>query len=213
MTIPAGPTNEVRLAPRQQRAHDTVRTILSVSAALIEESGYDGYNTNAVAVRSGFSVAVIYRYFPNKEAILMALWKEVQVDRYRYVLELLRQFPTITDYDHFSRTILLLLRKVRTVQPGSRAIRKVVPAVPALAAIERDVSLECLAALKHGLADRYPRMTEAEAEASSLTLFSMMPGLVDATLDLANPEIEAKIIESNSRILALFFKDLEARFN
>jgi AcrR family transcriptional regulator len=212
VTSSVEPTNDVRRVPRQQRAHESVQTILRAAAELIEESGYDAYNTNAVAERSGISVALIYRYFPNKESILMALWKEIQVDRYRYVLELLRQFPTVTDFDHFSRTTILLLRKVRTVQPGSRAMRKVVPAVPALAAIEHDVSLECLAALKRGLAERYPRMTEADAEVASTTLFSVVPGLVDATLDLVNPDIESEIIASNSRILALFFKDLQLRF-
>lgn len=44
------------------------------AAARIQESkGLEGYTTNAVAERAGASIGTLYQYFPNKDAITLAL--------------------------------------------------------------------------------------------------------------------------------------------
>ena len=55
-----------RKKPRQARSQETV-------AVILEERGLEGYNTNAVATRGGISVGSIYQYFPNKDALTLAL--------------------------------------------------------------------------------------------------------------------------------------------
>jgi AcrR family transcriptional regulator len=66
-----------RLAPRtiptQRRARDTVESILNSAAELIDEVGVDGFNTNLLARRTGIRVRTVYRYFPNRHAVLAAL--------------------------------------------------------------------------------------------------------------------------------------------
>ena len=47
--------------------------LLQVSAELLEEVGIDGFNTNLLAKRAGVAVRAIYRYFPNKYALLKAV--------------------------------------------------------------------------------------------------------------------------------------------
>jgi len=47
--------------------------LLRVSAELLEEVGVNGFNTNLLAQRAGVAVRAIYRYFPNKWAILVAM--------------------------------------------------------------------------------------------------------------------------------------------
>lgn len=47
--------------------------ILEAAARILEERGLEGYNTNAVAERGGISVGSVYQYFPNKDALTLAL--------------------------------------------------------------------------------------------------------------------------------------------
>ncbi|MEG3144039.1 TetR/AcrR family transcriptional regulator [Sphingomonas sp. RT2P30] len=57
----------------QPRAHLTIERIVEAAACLIEERGLVGYNTNAVAARAGISIGSLYQYFPDKDAIMIAL--------------------------------------------------------------------------------------------------------------------------------------------
>lgn len=66
----------VRVTPRQGRAQATVEAILEAAAQLLERDGEAGFNTNAIAERAGVSIGTIYRYFPDKRAILVALAEE-----------------------------------------------------------------------------------------------------------------------------------------
>lgn len=62
-----------RRIPRQTRARATVDVVLEAAAQLLERTGEAGFNTNAIAERAGVSIGTLYRYFPDKHAILTAL--------------------------------------------------------------------------------------------------------------------------------------------
>jgi AcrR family transcriptional regulator len=62
-----------RNVPVQKRAKETVDLILDTAAALIDEVGVVAFTTNLLAERAGIRIRTIYRYFPNKLGILMAL--------------------------------------------------------------------------------------------------------------------------------------------
>lgn len=64
-----------RKVPQQSRAQQTVATILEAAALVLEVKGSDGLNTNLVAQRAGVSVGTLYQYFPNKDALIVALSK------------------------------------------------------------------------------------------------------------------------------------------
>jgi AcrR family transcriptional regulator len=66
-------TLEVRKSPGQARSKETVNVILEASARILESEGLRGFNTNSVAAKAGVSVGSLYQYFPNKDAILLAL--------------------------------------------------------------------------------------------------------------------------------------------
>ncbi|WP_333586344.1 TetR/AcrR family transcriptional regulator [Phenylobacterium sp.] len=63
----------LRKPPLQDRAQVTVDTILEAAAQLLELRGEVGFNTNAVAERAGVSIGTLYRYFPDKQALMLAL--------------------------------------------------------------------------------------------------------------------------------------------
>lgn len=61
--------------PQQSRAEATVSAILEAAARILETKGSAGLNTNFVAQRAGVSVGTLYQYFPNKDALIVALSK------------------------------------------------------------------------------------------------------------------------------------------
>lgn len=50
-----------------------MRAILTATAHILTEKGYDHFTTNRVAERAGVSIGSLYQYFPNKESLLLAL--------------------------------------------------------------------------------------------------------------------------------------------
>jgi len=205
-------TNEVRRTPSQQRAHESVQAIVRAATEIIEAEGYEAYNTNTVAKRAGVSVALVYRYFPNKESILVALWEETQNVRARTVVHIIRQIPTVENWEEYARMIMVTLRKLRTDQPNLMMMRKIFPSVPQLAFVENKVIRECGDALVSVIKKRFAKISDAEAEAATMTLLSMIPPLVDATMEAVDPTAVSALIESNVRLLAMFFTDLDTRF-
>jgi AcrR family transcriptional regulator len=63
----------VRTEPIQQRSTERITSLLDAAADLIDQNGIDGLTTSDVATRSGSSVGVVYRYFPNIQSLLRAL--------------------------------------------------------------------------------------------------------------------------------------------
>jgi AcrR family transcriptional regulator len=62
-----------RKSPQQDRSKMTVDAILSATAQILTQEGYDTASTNRIAERAGVSVGSLYQYFPNKEALVAAL--------------------------------------------------------------------------------------------------------------------------------------------
>jgi AcrR family transcriptional regulator len=71
--LPQDPPLTPRKKPRQQRAQETVSAILEAAAQVFADAGYAEGTTNRIAERAGVSVGSLYQYFPNKNALLVAL--------------------------------------------------------------------------------------------------------------------------------------------
>jgi AcrR family transcriptional regulator len=59
--------------PTQVRAQETVERILEAAASVLGEVGIERLSTNLVCERAGLTPPALYRYFPNKYAILAEL--------------------------------------------------------------------------------------------------------------------------------------------
>lgn len=71
--MPSRPSAAPRKHPKQARSQATVEAILTATAHILTEAGYDQFTTNRVAERAGVSIGSLYQYFPNKESLLLAL--------------------------------------------------------------------------------------------------------------------------------------------
>lgn len=89
-----------RKHPRQQRSRETVDRILDAAARIFDERGYRATTTNHVAELAGVSIGSLYQYFPNKDALLVALARRhvhAAAEHFAQLLAELRRDPPTID--------------------------------------------------------------------------------------------------------------------
>lgn len=85
----------VRTEPTQRRSTQRLDALLDAAAELVDEVGFERLTTQMVAERAGASIGTVYRYFPDRVAVLHGL-RERAIDRYRerVAVTLAEQHPT-----------------------------------------------------------------------------------------------------------------------
>lgn len=66
-------TTKLRKSPTQERSRATVDAIMQSATYILNEAGWSGLNTNAIAERAGVNISSLYQYFPNKQAVIAEL--------------------------------------------------------------------------------------------------------------------------------------------
>jgi AcrR family transcriptional regulator len=94
--------NSIRNVPRQSRSQQTLDLILDTAAELFVEVGYETTTTNAIAEKAEISIGTLYRYFPDKDAVLKAL-----ADRYQQQSHLLFETLFVEDARYLPPEVLL----------------------------------------------------------------------------------------------------------
>jgi AcrR family transcriptional regulator len=86
---------EPRKLPAQSRSTETVNAVLEAAARILERHGFEGYTTNAIAERAGVSIGSFYQYFPNKDAVTVALMERESA----VLLADIAEAPSLEDYE------------------------------------------------------------------------------------------------------------------
>ncbi|WP_405218359.1 TetR family transcriptional regulator [Agrococcus sp. Ld7] len=111
----------VRHEPVQARAAHRVETLLDAAAAVVVEHGIEHLTTALVAERAGASIGTVYRYFPDRVAVLVAL-AERNLERLRFAIERELSQPHVTWSEAMQGLIDAMIETFRTV-PSFRMLR------------------------------------------------------------------------------------------
>jgi AcrR family transcriptional regulator len=71
--VTLGTTASLRNEPVQARSAARLAALLDAAAAAVDQLGYERLTTAMVAERAGASIGTVYRYFPDRIAVLQAL--------------------------------------------------------------------------------------------------------------------------------------------
>jgi AcrR family transcriptional regulator len=169
-----------RILPSQARAKATVARILETAARLLEEVGVDGFNTNLLAERAGVRVRSVYRYFPNKLAVIRALAER----NAQKTAELFSRLPPLDEGQSIEAAVEATLSAFVDIArelPGRSAVRRAMQATPELRAFEREVNDRLAAQLASTMASRSTRPS-AELEIVARTLIEAAGAILDLAL-------------------------------
>ena len=177
-----------RARPTQERAHRTLELILDTAVELLEEGGADRLTTKRLAERAGIRVRSVYRYFPNKLAVICAVAERIaERQREAFVAGL-----ALSDADVPWR---LALRRAFAAYaaavgdaPGLLAVRRAVEISPALRTIDDHLNAALAEVWAEDLQLRGMRGGPARRRLVARTVLEIATALLDRS-DL-DPEVK-----------------------
>jgi AcrR family transcriptional regulator len=204
-----------RVEPTQKRAEESVQSILATTAVLLDEVGVEGFNTNLLAERAGIRVRTVYRYFPNKYAVIIALTETLAVEWDRWMGQF---YEHLADPQADWRSILKdtrveWLSNARRI-PGSLSVLQAMNATPELQELHfrifEDMSQKTATALRlRGL-----QLSPAKLLSIGRTVINAMNTGVDILLRLKSAEgrqFAAELDASQEAYLEIYLKDGPSR--
>src|SRR5262245_3927226 len=87
---------------------------------LISERGYEATTLRDIAQAAGVSVGLLYRYFPSKQAVIVALYDELSAD-------FAQQAAALKPGKWRDRFVFALETSLRALQPHRTALRALIP--------------------------------------------------------------------------------------
>lgn len=117
---------KIRRQPEQTRSRERVDAVLQATRELITELGNEPVSMTNIASRAGMAVTALYRYFPNKQAVLRELATQtLDSDREALTKQVLDSSLSLADV---TRTISLAYWKLHQQQPFRLALRNAIQA-------------------------------------------------------------------------------------
>ncbi len=172
-----------RVVPVQARAKQTVDLILDNAAILLEEVGIDAFNTNLLAERAGVAVRSVYRYYPNKLAVIVGL-AERQASEWQTLLAGL-MLP-LADPDQSAceawDDVLDAYEAYLGAKQGRSAMHRAMQALPQLSEVNRRDNDVLSDTIHAALKTRGLRQPSARLRSISRVLLDTMDVAVDEAL-------------------------------
>src|ERR1700677_3888292 len=204
-----------RLKPTQTRAKHTVELILATTATLLDEVGVEAFNTNLLAERASIRVRTVYRYFPNKYAVIFALTKALAVDWDRWGAELYRQMaePAANWRLALRENHVQWLSNARRV-PGALSVLQAMYSTPELTDLHVKFFESMSQKLATALRTRGLQLPPVRTLSVARTVINSMTSGLDILLrlkDQEHREFASELAASQEAYLELYLKDRPPR--
>ena len=204
-SAPAQTSSGVRAAsPTRGPGRQTLDNILRAAGEILDEAGYEGLNTTAVAQHAGISTATLYRHFPDKHAVLRALIVHGQTERTATLGPFYEAFATAPDWRTPLAEASRHIWRMRLAQPGGRSTRRALQMSPDLWQWDQRQNEEIAQGLARAMRRRNPQLSAVQAKRVALVSVQAMVSLLDlASLDArSGPRIVEEAIAMRAAYLA-----------
>jgi AcrR family transcriptional regulator len=176
--------------------------ILKVSAELLEEVGIDGFNTNLLAERAGLGTRAIYRYFPNKFAILVAMAEDLRATERAWIGNL-REPASDGDWHGAVVRAIDGHFEAASRQPGYVALRAAAFAIPELRESDSLENRELEQDLAAGLTSLGVILDPGRMRALCKTIMESSNRMLDIALQSPRDEAAQLVRELKLMIISL----------
>jgi AcrR family transcriptional regulator len=193
-----------RAVPRQKRAIERREAILQAMLALLADRDIEEISTTLIAAQAGVPVASVYRYFPNKFAILSELARDA-MDAVDTKLEI--AMDTGTDAASISaaidRTIETVLEGYRGV-PGVRRLFRNVRLTGAMEEVLAASDQRMVQAMTIQLGEMRPDLPETHIQAIARTAVYSFTELQFQAIGCDDPVLYPLLIEEWRRLIKAY---------
>jgi AcrR family transcriptional regulator len=197
---PPPPAESLRRLPQQARSRQRFSQILDAAAQVFEEVGYEAASTELIAARAQTSIGSLYRFFPDKFSILLALAEQF-AEEMRSLFA--ANFATSASQQPLAQVIgktVDAFDQLYTTQPGCRTVMLQSRVSPELQTINSRVDREIVAQLEAFLALRQPQMEPERLRAIAFVSNEMAGALL--LLSLAQDEsLHRQIVAEIKQVL------------
>ena len=201
---------DLRSRPGQARSRATFQKILETAAELLEEVGWDGFNTNLLAERSGHRPAAIYRYFPNKLAIVSTLAEQLIAEWDGWLTGFGKRVEDSGDvkeaWAYYVRRFPDYLKSRR----GGVAVRRAMQASPVLREIDQRDNALLAGQLADALDRVMPHVAKKQAAAAARILLESAVSSLDLIIE-SKPAEARRMMDEMLAMHDAYFDQLAAR--
>jgi AcrR family transcriptional regulator len=180
-----------KVTPAQSRAAETYEHLLEVTAQVLAEVGFEQLSTNLVCQRAGLSPPALYRYFPNKYALLHELGLRL-MQRQNALLEQWltpAAFASAQALEEALTGLLLETYDVTRQATGGIWIMRALRAIPMLQDVRLASAGEVAAQATARLSEAFPTIPAGELQLISRVADSMAFAALEMLFD--DPSLDA----------------------
>lgn len=113
---------QVRAEPIQRRSAERLSALLDAAAEVVDAVGFDRITTAMIAERAGASIGTVYRYYPDRVAVLQALHERTVLRFRQRVVEEFEVTPPVTWWDVVDCAVTAFVGLYRS-EPGFRIMQ------------------------------------------------------------------------------------------
>ncbi len=192
----------IRNEPVQARSTARLATLLDSAAAVIDEIGYEKLTTAMVAERAGASIGTVYRYFPDRIAVLQSLASRNLERLMVRVSEKLSRAEHASAQDALLAVVDVMVDLFRT-EPGFRSLRAgdVLDLLPPTT--EEPASVVVATAVGDALAERFGVADTAEFRLAVGSAVEVADALVARAFARSSAGDDALLAEARRSVSAV----------
>ncbi len=208
------PSLDAKSLPTRPRGKNTYEMVLSTAGELLAEVGFERLTTNLVCERAGLTPPALYRYFPNKYALISELARRLMEDQDEAV------FAWMDEGGAISRTLeesveknLRLQKQVIAItrsHPGGLWILRAIRAVPVLQEVRTASRNKVLDRMFEFLRDAYPTVSDEHLRTAMRLSEQMTYAAVEMIIE--DPDLDDNMVaEEVSWMVSLYYHQLSQR--
>ena len=207
---PMSPSFGSRIQTNRPRAkgEETVCRILDATGELLAVRGYDALTTNRIAEAAGINIATLYRYYPNKLSILVAM---SQRDIHAWLEATNRGVESIRlggDWRFEMEQLIAFAAQRRNNQPGGKAMRLAMRLLPELQPFAREEAFVTSSLLANILVADW-EMDPAHALHISRIAYEIANSVLDLSLFDKSPDDQVWLAEAQAAVCRYLAPHLE----
>jgi AcrR family transcriptional regulator len=203
-----------KVTPSRAGGVSTFEALLATAGDLLGEVGFESLSTNLICSRAGMTPPALYRYFPNKYAVLKELGRRLMQAQDEAVfawidgggLVTATQAEAVASYKRIQTQVIAISRN----HPGGIWIMRALRAAPILHAVQTESRDDVAQHLADAVRDQYPSLTDAQLLAATRVSTQMMYGAIEMALE--SPELEAQITNEACWMVSAYYAQLNERY-